>query len=110
MSVARVNETLDLIEASDDGWLQHRCAQRETAWMIESAMWCAWFLKRVSQLKPPRERSCWNKYLRRALRWAKGRWPRTVQQFTCRATLASTWLLTVSPKLEHFPFVKNRIS
>jgi hypothetical protein len=41
MSVARVNETLDLIEASDDGWLQHRCGLPETAWMIESAIWRA---------------------------------------------------------------------
>jgi hypothetical protein len=49
MSVARVDETLDLVEASDDGWLRHRCAQRETAWMIESAMWRSWFLKRVPQ-------------------------------------------------------------
>lgn len=105
MSVALVNETLDLIEASDDGWLHHRCAQRETAWMIESAMWRFWFLKRVTQLKPPRERSCWHKYLRRAFRWAKGRWPRIVQQFSFRATLASTWLITISPKLPQAPDV-----
>jgi hypothetical protein len=103
MTVACVNETLDLIEASDDGWLLHRCAQRETAWMLESAMWRSWFLKRVSQLRPPHERSCWNKYLRRAFRWAKKRWPRTVRQFNPRATLKSTWLLTMSPKLEEAP-------
>jgi hypothetical protein len=103
MSLASVDETLDLVEASDDGWLQHRCAQRETAWMLESAMWRSWFLKRVSQLKPPHERSCWKKYLLRAFRWAKKRWPRTVRQFTPRATLGSTWLLTMSPKLERAP-------
>jgi hypothetical protein len=103
MSVARVNEALDLIEASDDAWLRHRCAQRETAWMLESAMWRAWFLKRVSQLKPRHERSCWTRYLRRAYRWAKERWPRTVRQFNPRATFKSTWLLTMSPKLERAP-------
>jgi hypothetical protein len=103
MSVARVNETLDLVEASDDAWLRHRCAQRETAWMLESAMWRGWFLKRVSQLSPLDERLRWKKYLRRAYRWAKKRWPRTVRQFDFRATLRSTWLLTVSPKLERAP-------
>jgi hypothetical protein len=100
MSVARVYETLDLVEASDDAWLQHRCAQRETAWMLESAIWRAWFLKRVRQLRPQDDRLRWNKYLRRAYRWAKERWPRTVRQFSFRAGLGSTWLLTVSPKLE----------
>ena len=103
MSVASVDETLDLIEASDDAWLQHRCAQPETAWMLESAIWRSWFLKRVSQLKPPHDRPRWKNYLRRALRWAKKRWPRTFQHFSFRATLKSTWLLTVSPKLERAP-------
>ena len=100
MSVARVNETLDLVEASDEGWLRHRCAQRETAWMLESAIWRSWFLKRVPQLKPQDDRLRWKKYLRRAYRWAKKRWPRTVQQFNFRVTLGSTWLLTALPKLE----------
>ncbi len=100
MSVARVNETLDLVEASDEGWLLHRCAQRDTAWMLESAMWRSWFLRRVLQLRPQDDRLRWNKYLRRAFRWAKKRWPRTIQQFNPRATLKSTWLLTMSPKLE----------
>jgi hypothetical protein len=103
MSVACVNETLDLIEASDDAWLLHRCAQRETAWMLESAMWRGWFLRRVSQLRPQDDRLRWNKYLRRAYRWAKKRWPRIVQQFDFRAALGSTWMLTMSPKLERAP-------
>jgi hypothetical protein len=103
MSVASVDETLDLVEASDDAWLRHRCAQRETAWMIESAMWRCWFLKRVSQLRPLDDRLRWNKYLRRAVRWAKKRWPRIVRQFDFRAMLGSTWLLTASPKLERAP-------
>jgi hypothetical protein len=103
MSVARVNETLDLIEASDEGWLLHRCAMRETGWMLESATWRSWFLKRVSQLKPPRERSCWNNYLPGAFHWAKKRWPRIVQRFSFRAALKSTWLITMSPKLEQAP-------
>ena len=100
MSVARVNETLDLVEASDEAWLLHRCAQRETAWMLESAMWRSWFLKRVSQLRPQDDRLRWEKYLRRAYRWAEKRWPRMVQQFNPRAVFKSTWLLTMSPKLE----------
>ena len=100
MSVARVDETLDLVEASDEAWLLHRCAQRETAWMLESAMWRSWFLRRVSQLKQPHERSYWTKYLRRAVSWARKRWPRTVRQFNPRAALKSTWVLTMSPKLE----------
>ena len=103
MSVARVNETLDLIEASDDGWLVHRCAQRDTAWMLESAMWRSWFLKRVSQLRPLDDRLRWRKYLRRAYRWAKERWPRIVRQLSFRAILGSTWMLTASPKLERAP-------
>jgi hypothetical protein len=100
MSVARVNETLDLIEASDDAWLQHRCAQRDTALMLESAIWRSWFLKRVPQLRPQDQRSYWKKCFRRAYLWAKERWPRAVRQFSFRAGLGSTWLLTVSPKLE----------
>jgi hypothetical protein len=103
MSVACVNETLDLVEASDEAWLLHRCAQRETAWMLESAIWRSWFLKRVPQLKPQDNRLRWKKYLRRAYRWAKERWPRTVQQFDFRVTLGSTWLITASPKLERAP-------
>ena len=81
MSVARVDETLDLVEASDDAWLLHRCAQRETAWMLESAIWRSWFLRRASQLRPLDDRLRWKRYLRRAYRWAKERWPRTVLQF-----------------------------
>jgi hypothetical protein len=68
--------------------------------MIESAMWRFWFLKRVSQLKPPRDRLRWHKYLRHAVSWAKGRWPRAVQHFDFRPTLGSTWLITMSPKLQ----------
>ena len=108
MSVVRVNETLDLVEASDEAWLLHRCAQRETAWMLESAMWRSWFLKRVSQLRPQNDRLRWNKYLRRAYRWAKGRWPRIVRQFDPRAVFKSTWLLTMSPEREREPWAAAR--
>lgn len=103
MSVASVDETLNLVDASDDAWLQHRCAQPETAWMLESAIWRSWFLKRVSQLKPLDDRPRWKNYLRRAYRWAKKRWPRIFQHFSFRATLKSTWLLTMLPKLERAP-------
>jgi hypothetical protein len=55
------------------------------------------------RLRPQDDRLRWKKYLLRAFRWAKKRWPRTVRQFNPRATFKSTWLLTMSPKLERAP-------
>ena len=52
MTVSYVNSALDYIETLDAAWLRHRCAKREIGWMIESAIWRSFFLKRAGQLAP----------------------------------------------------------
>ena len=93
MSVARVDETLDLVEASDDAWLLHRCAQRETAWMLESAIWRSWFLRRASQLRPLDDRLRWKKVLAARVSLGQGALASHRPAIQPRATFKSTWLL-----------------
>ncbi len=106
MTVAQVNSTLDYIETLDAAWLRHRCAMREIGWMIESAIWRSFFLKRAGQLAPLSDAARWKIYRRSAERWVTQNWPRVMRRFDLHWTFSSTWLAKATPKTEEPSWVE----